>query len=215
MTYNSSTFIRAARYVSGHAILVLMFVAGMALSVTASSVQLSGWDHRASVGDPFWSAVRFAGDEVEGYATLDEMEDYSDVVLRGHMVDLRVSRQVTYDAEEDIVTYVAADFVPTDEIRGSAMSGSTPIEFMINAPPERVSEVVAKAAARLPADDLVVFLRHKLGQGETGLFRLVNQAGLWKEEGAMLTAPLSEHSESSKLTQSSTLDDLVAKLRQQ
>lgn len=44
----------------------------------------------------------------------------------------------------------------------------------------------------LPEDEILVFLRAKRGEGEEGLYRLVNSTGLWVGSDDGVTAPLAE-----------------------
>lgn len=194
---------------TGVSILIGAFVATLATACAGADAT-----DQATDDDPFWAPLRIVGDEVESYATLSEMSDAADVVARGRITDFAVSRVLTTDTTEDLVTYAAMSFAPDEVLSGSVESESLPVEFIVNTHPDEASETIETQAANLPEQEIMVFLRAKRGDGEAGLYRLVNGLGLWTVIDGTVTAPLAvetgaeEHPYQAELEAVSTLDDL-------
>ena len=68
-----------------------------------------------------------------------------------------------------------------------------PLEFVAGARPEQVAQDVIALRAAMPHGTALYFLREKRGQGEGGLYRVTNSAGLWTSTSrAALVTPLRE-----------------------
>lgn len=134
----------------------------------------------SEVDDPFWSVLRVHGDETEGYATLSEMKTAADATVVGRIASVGLERQLHGDATEDQVFYVSVVLDVEEVLAGVTEGDRVPIEFLLAAPDaETADALVASLASSLPTDLALVFLRAKSGQGEEGLYRLVNSDGLW------------------------------------
>jgi hypothetical protein len=152
----------------------------------------------------FWHSVSVHGDEVEGYASLEDMGAAADLVGRGHFENFRVTRKIQGDAAEDIVAYMGADFVPVEWIAGRT-DGRVVVEFALPFQVDDPSSAIAELSLGVGKADSVVALRRKTGRGETNFYRLVNSHGLFVEDGGKVATPLAdEETESVHPTQPST-----------
>lgn len=143
--------------------------------------------------EQFWAPLRITGDEAEGFATLSEMVASAETVARGRLMNLRVSREFRGEAVEDVVTYAAADFKVDEVLAGDGIADTVPLEFLLSASADDAQAQVDAQRGQIPSTDIVVFLRAKRGEGESGLYRVVNSYGLWTPSSrAPLDTPLSE-----------------------
>lgn len=170
-----------------------------ALGIAANPIHQSiieGVSQQAIVKDgtdeAFWDTLRIKAFEAEKYETLAEMGEAADVVVIGRLTDFRANRQFQGDASQDVITYAAVDVKIEKVVRGEAPGSTITLEFMLPAPPKRVPAVVEAQRERMPKGKTVMFLRHKRGEGESGLYRLVNSYGLWISDRGELRSPLAE-----------------------
>ena len=139
----------------------------------------------------FWPSLRVAGDEVESYATLSEMARGADAVVMGTFKSFSPSRTIRGDAPEDVVVYAKGELEIQQNVVGAAPSRTVALEFIL--PPGDADSLVGQLNAALPRGPMLVFLRAKRGDGETGLFRVVNSRGLWaKTDRSPVDTPLAE-----------------------
>lgn len=148
----------------------------MLLAATACSTPTATSD--SGDASAFWDALRIAGDEVEGYARVDEMAASADAVLVGRVSSVGLSRTIQGDAAEDLVALAMVRITVVKLISGTA-SPEVAVEFLLPSPREPVDEQIASVVASAPDDEMVLFLRAKRGRGEEGLYRIVNSSGLW------------------------------------
>lgn len=139
----------------------------------------------------FWPALRVAGDEVEGYATLSEMAQKADAVVMGTFKSFSPSRTIQGDAPEDVVVYAKGELEIQRNVVGAAPGRTVALEFIL--PPGEADALAGRLSAKLPRGPMLVFLRAKRGDGEAGLFRVVNSRGLWAAtERSAVDTPLAE-----------------------
>lgn len=198
------------------------------LSLTLLSVGCGrAVDSDASDGTAFWGPLRVQGDEVEGYSSLSEMADEADAVVRGRFAGYGPSRTLGTDTPEDTVTYAAAEVEVVEVLRGEVPADALPVEFLVSAPADQVDALIEEQQRALPEGEVVLFLREKRGEGESGLYRVVNSNGLWTTIEGQLAVPMAEGPEAAaegegeesagaallrgaELTPSSSLAQLVA-----
>lgn len=148
----------------------------------------------SSTDAEFWSGLRIAGDEAEGYASLKEMKAEADAVVIGTFGSFEVGRRFQADAPEDVTAYAVAEVVVKERL-GGLVPDRLKLEFLWSGPIERVAEGVTEMADTMPTGDLVLFLRAKRGANEDGLYRVVNSVGLWAAtDRADLDTPLGDES---------------------
>lgn len=139
----------------------------------------------------FWKALRVPGaNEFESYRTFDEMTVAADVVVRGQIGSLEISRTIQGDAEEDVVVMASAKVRDVEILAGEVPDNDLAVEFLIPFAPQVAQEVVS-AASSAPSYDAVLFLRDKGGR-ESGIYRIVSSTGLWVSENGQTRAPLAE-----------------------
>jgi hypothetical protein len=171
----------------------------------------------------FWESLRITGMQVEHYDSLSSMTKSADIVASGMFVDFKLSREVQTSTGEDAVAYGVATLQVAKVLAGDAGKKAIAVEFLLPDAPLDLSKRIASMKAVLPAENVVVFLRHK-GGGEAGLYRLVNSWGLWTSDNRTLTAPLvaveaeadtgrTYTTELSKIADLDGLGDLIAKNR--
>jgi hypothetical protein len=141
----------------------------------------------------FWPSLRVAGDEVERYATLAEMARKADAVVMGTFKSFSPSRTIRGDAPEDVVVYAKGELEIQQNVVGAAPSPTVALEFIL--PPGEAHALIGQLNAALPRGPALVFLRAKRGDGEAGLFRVVNSRGLWAPtKRSAVDTPLAEES---------------------
>lgn len=143
--------------------------------------------------EAFWAQVRLGGaDEVEGYATLAEMTSKADLVVLGTFASVQLSRTIQGDAPQDQVAYALVTVDVAEAANGSEAPSTLPLEFLLPDPSDP-SEQVERMSEHLPKGQVVMMLRAKTGDGESGLYRLVNSYGLFAATGrSVLDTPLAE-----------------------
>ena len=136
--------------------------------------------------------MRVYGDQVEGFPSLKSMREASDIVVIGSVDDFGEIRRIQGDAPEDLVMYVTLSLEVAEVITGQVASKSVPVEFLFNYQEDAVDRTLDELSEALPKGEMLLFLRAKRGEGEGGLYRLVNDLGLWTSNGKQVDAPLRE-----------------------
>jgi hypothetical protein len=173
-------------------------LAGMATLALATLVTACGGGSEQSTARTdttghatFWPSLRVSGDEVESYATLSEMARDADAVVMGTFKSFSPSRTIRGDAPEDVVVYAKGELEIQQNVVGAAPSRTVALEFIL--PPGDADSLVGQLDSALPRGPMLVFLRAKRGDGEAGLFRVVNSRGLWANtERSPVDTPLAE-----------------------
>jgi hypothetical protein len=146
----------------------------------------------------FWDELRFMVIEVEHYGSVGEMANSAEIVVRGHLVDYRLSRIIGGELGQGGVPYAVVDLVTSEVLRGEGVPERLPVEFTVLIRLDQdVERVFAEQASRLPEGEVIAFVRGKDSgprslPGDAGKYRLVNTSGLWTMLGERLAAPLSE-----------------------
>lgn len=187
----------------------------LALSAISMRLDSPGQDFAS-----FWAALRIDADEAEGFTSLEEMHARSDAVIVGRLTSFEVSRVLQGDAAEDRVGYAVSNVEILEQIRGGSLVEPVRLEFLLTSGSPDFEAQVKAAAADVPTERVVLFLRAKRGSAEAGLFRVVNSKGLWAETmRAPIDAPLSVEAPfatglyGTELRDVRTIDDFVALLR--
>lgn len=174
--------------------LLTIFVAGYVLGGAASKgpSPIQAGPAQADNAEAFWGRLRPAGFEVDRFATLAEMVAASDAVVVAKVFDVQMSRTVHGDSEGDVVAY-ASVVLRVERVIAGQVPASVPVEFMVGATADQAPPEIALLKQAIPTGSSVFFLHAKLGDGEKGLFRIINSTGLWATTSrAQLDAPLQE-----------------------
>lgn len=140
-------------------------------------------DQTASGITDVWAPLRVVGPlEAEHYPTIEAMRDSADAVVAGSFVSFG-TRVFQGDAVEDVLVYLVAMVRVDHVLAGSLPQRTVPVEFLVPSVVAQEAPVLASLAETLPRTELVFFLRHKRGDGEAGLYRVVNSTGLWAPTG--------------------------------
>lgn len=161
--------------------LTVVLVAAVAVAVRP------GGDARTPA-DRFFDGLRLDGLEPPAFATLGAMAAGSDSVVVGRITAFRLGRVVQGDSAEDTVAYGEATVAVTEQVRGRALDGTVPVEFLLLG--TDVNGLTAELAASLPDGDLLLFLHEKRARGEAGRYRLVHSHGLITASGDSVVAAL-------------------------
>lgn len=142
----------------------------------------------------FWDALRITGaDEVEGWATFGEMKSAADIVIVAEIASFELGRTFQGDAAEDLVGYGRANLKVIETLRGNPPKGLVPVEFLLGGNPKNYGATAEALGRAVPEGPFLAFLRAKRGEGEEGLYRLVNSTGLWGQvEGTTIGAPMAD-----------------------
>ena len=142
----------------------------------------------------FWDALRITGaDEAEGWATFGEMTSASDIVVVAEIASFELSRTFQGDAAEDLVGYGKANLKVIETLQDNPPEGLIPVEFLLGGNPKNYGATVEAIGRAVPQGRFLAFLRAKRGEGEEGLYRLVNSNGLWGQvEGTTIGAPMAD-----------------------
>ncbi|MEE9365822.1 MAG: hypothetical protein V3W44_03955 [Dehalococcoidales bacterium] len=170
---------------SGRSMLVALLSA--ALGATVGTTYATYATDNAS---GFWPHLVLHGaNELEGYDSIKEMSNASDLVVVAQMSDFRFSRIIQGDAPEDAVTLAVADFAVLDDMWDDAPK-EVSVEFLMphSAPAAALSAIDARASS-VSDEEVLLFLRSKKNVPST--HRLVNMSGMWTAAGGALRAPLS------------------------
>ena len=173
---------RRARRVAAIAALFL----GMSISLAAcaeprsSSGPTTDSAEAQNSDERFWQTFRVSGDEVEPYVAFDSMAKTADATVLARFGKVGKIRTLTAEGN-DTVHYVSVELAVTRELAGNgSLPSVVPLEFMvIPGRGQSINRVAEEMSASLPKDDMVLFLRAKKGNGEAGLYRVVNSRGLW------------------------------------
>lgn len=144
-----------------------------------------------STVDP-WAPLRSAGAlEAEPPRPIADLGDSADVVALGQFTDTREVRTVGYGQAAAYVLPVS--FVPSSVLKGDAPAPIM-VEFLLFVGgPDGVNAGVKAYREALLGTEMLLLLRAKRGEGEQGLYRVVNSYGLWVETDRHdLDAPLAE-----------------------
>lgn len=126
-----------------------------------------------------WAPLRVIGAlEAERYPSIEAMRDSTDAVVAGSFVSFG-TRSFHGDAAEDVLVYLVATLRVDEVLAGILTEPTVPLEFVVPSAVAEDAPVLGTLAASLPRTEMVFFLRHKRGDGETGLYRLVKSTGLW------------------------------------
>lgn len=128
--------------------------------------------------ESFWERFRITGLETSDFATLKEMLIASDAVVVARVSGVSLGRTIQGDSTDDAVIYAQIELEVEQLIAGSSPR-SIPIEFLVGPTPEQAAADIKSLRESLPSELAVVFLHEKRGKGESGLYRVVNSAGLW------------------------------------
>lgn len=147
----------------------------------------------SSNDEEFWNSTRITGNEVEPLLGFADMARSADVVVLATLAPATSSRRVGGNAQ-DAVDYLQVTVQVEKVLAGSAPSSRLPLEFLVSvADPRSAKSAINQLSANLPDGQMVLFLREKRGDGEAGLYRVVNSRGLWtRTERGAVDAPLSE-----------------------
>lgn len=175
--------------------------AAAALAVTISLVLTACGDSGTSApadADSAYAALRFQAVEVESYGSLREMAHGADLVVIGKFTSFDISRTIQGAVPQDVVVYGKATLVVKRKVVEEPVATELPVEFLLPYGPDEAATKAAEFAANLPEEDVLVFLHHKRGAAEAGLYRLVNSQGLWTSTArAALDTPLAEEAPAS------------------
>lgn len=169
----------------------LLFVALLASACSSDDVTTNVAQEDETIAEfGFWSPFAVAGDEVEGFASLAEMSQSADLVVTAQVSDISLGRSIQYDTPEDVVNYASVSLDVIDTVEGASPDALS-VEFLMTAvTTEDAERSVESLKQLLPAEPAIFFLRAKRGEGEQGLFRLVNRNGLLIENNGALVSPL-------------------------
>jgi hypothetical protein len=147
--------------------------------------------HQVDPGDQaFWVALQINADEVEGYASLDEMAAAADLVVVGSFSDFGLTRVIQGDAPQDQVGMGGA-IVSVDRAYKGSVPRTLIVEFVLPVVGTTEDFVAYTEGLKetLPSGPMLLLLRDK-GGSEAGLYRLVNSLGLWVLSEQGMAAPL-------------------------
>lgn len=149
-------------------------------------------DHAAEAVD-VWAPLRVMGAlEAEHFPSIAAMRDSADAVVTGTFVSFG-TRLFHGDAAEDVLVYLVATLRVDEVLAGSLAARTVPLEFLVPSAAAQDAPVLATLATTLPRAEMMFFLRHKRGNGEAGLYRVVNSTGLWAPTSrSELDTPLAE-----------------------
>jgi hypothetical protein len=148
-----------------------------------------------SEDEAFWSELRLAGGAVEAeqFNSAKEMVEASDFVVQGRFVGAKGVRLIQGDAAEDQVFLAQLLFEVDRVVNGPDGDPTLIVEFLIGSASEKEAQVVVDVLQEAtPESGLVMFVRHKRGAQEAGLYRPINSLGLWAEHDGKPNAPLSD-----------------------
>jgi len=148
-----------------------LFMAGCG----AVQPELGTWERTT-----FWEPFQFneSMEEVTGTATIRELADASDSIVRARVTGVRNSRIIQGESAEDQVAMVCVDLQIEAVIAGT-VPDAVCLEFIGGSPAGADAVVQRSVAMGLPRQSVVVFLHEKRGRDEAGLYRVTNSTGLW------------------------------------
>ncbi|HEX2766708.1 MAG TPA: hypothetical protein VHR55_08765 [Candidatus Limnocylindria bacterium] len=133
--------------------LALVAVAAIPIAVTAWLAALP-----SSAGVSVWNSSIVEGTELESYATLSEMVQSADAVVRGQVVSL-VAGRVAGARGIDELHYAEATVKVSEVLAGAIPPGQD--EILLEIPLFNGPEYLATMQAAVPWDESVYFLRNK------------------------------------------------------
>jgi hypothetical protein len=140
----------------------------------------------------FWERFGPFDLEVDRFDSMLDMMAVSDAVVVASVRDVAVNREIRGQGA-DVVTMIKVELAVTRVIHGAAAE-AVPLEF-IGGSPDQTAAFVDELNEIRPVDASVVFLHEKQGEGEEGLYRVMNSTGLWTPTSrANLDTPLREES---------------------
>lgn len=130
----------------------------------------------------FWDHIAVCGEWVEQFATIDEMADAADAVVVGAVAGVATGNTVQGDAAEDFYVEVNLIVEVKEMLRGTIEDGFA-VSFILPrvVTPNAVEPTIATMQQTRPRSPVLLLLRRRDDLGTDGLYRLVNDRGLWAE----------------------------------
>lgn len=145
--------------------------------------------------EAFWSELRLAGGAVEAeqYDSAKAMVEAADFVAQGRFVGTKGVRLIQGDAAEDQVFLAQLVFEVGQVVNGPDSDPTIIVEFLVGSASEKEAQAVVDVLQKAtPETGILLFVRHKRGAQESGLYRPINSLGLWAEREGKPNAPLSD-----------------------
>ncbi len=158
-----------------------------------------------------WASLKVDANEVESFATLKEMSDKAELVVRGKVVAIDGARVAGSDLGAATAHFVTYQLV-VEWAKGPTRKGTVlPVEFFATNGARPFDEWLKDLQSSPFPQDTVYFLREK--KDGSNAYRIVNSFGLWEQKGNSVKAPLSDDGSPSKYEAETlkfkSLDDLI------